>query len=56
MAVGAILTWGVNASSSSINVDVVGVVLMIPMRLLSPGTSCPAYRGCERLRFYPALL
>jgi hypothetical protein len=39
MAVGAILTWGVNASSSSINVDVVGVVLMIPMRLLSPGTS-----------------
>jgi hypothetical protein len=20
------------------------------------GASCPAYRGCERLRFYPALL
>ena len=29
IAFGAILTWGVNASSSSIDVDVVGVVLMI---------------------------
>ena len=29
MAVGAILTWGVNTSGGSINVDVVGVVLMI---------------------------
>ncbi len=29
IALGAILTWGVHASSSSIDVDVVGVVLMI---------------------------
>jgi hypothetical protein len=29
IAFGAILTWAVNASSSSIDVDVVGVVLMI---------------------------
>jgi hypothetical protein len=29
IAFGAILTWGVNASSSSIDVDVVGVVLMV---------------------------
>ena len=29
MAVGAILTWGVNSSSGSINIDVVGVVLMV---------------------------
>ena len=29
IAVGAILTWAVNASSSSIDVDVVGVVLMV---------------------------
>lgn len=29
IAVGAILTWGVNATSSSINVDVVGVILMV---------------------------
>jgi hypothetical protein len=29
MAVGAILTWGVNSSGGSVNVDVVGVVLMI---------------------------
>jgi hypothetical protein len=29
IAVGAILTWGVNASSSSVNVDVIGVILMV---------------------------
>jgi hypothetical protein len=29
MAVGAILTWGVNASSSSVDVDVIGVILMV---------------------------
>jgi hypothetical protein len=29
MAVGAILTWGVNSSSGTVNVDVVGVVLMV---------------------------
>jgi hypothetical protein len=29
IAFGAILTWAVNASSSSIDVDVVGVVLMV---------------------------
>ena len=29
MAVGAILTWGVNSNGGSVNVDVVGVVLMI---------------------------
>jgi hypothetical protein len=29
IALGAILTWGVNATSSSINVDVVGVILMV---------------------------
>jgi hypothetical protein len=29
MAVGAILTWGVNSSGGSVDVDVVGVVLMI---------------------------
>jgi hypothetical protein len=29
IAVGAILTWGVTDNSSSINLDVVGVVLMI---------------------------
>jgi hypothetical protein len=29
IAFGAILTWGVNASSSSIDVDLVGVVLMV---------------------------
>jgi hypothetical protein len=29
MAVGAILTWGVNTSGGSVDVDVVGVVLMI---------------------------
>lgn len=29
MAVGAILTWGVNSSSSSVNVDVIGVILMV---------------------------
>lgn len=29
MAVGAILTWGINSSSSSLNVDVIGVILMV---------------------------
>ena len=29
MAVGAILTWGVNSSGGSVDVDVVGVVLMV---------------------------
>jgi hypothetical protein len=29
IAIGAILTWGVTDTSSSINLDVVGVVLMI---------------------------
>jgi len=29
IAFGAILTWGVNATSSSIDVDVVGVILMV---------------------------
>src|SRR3954451_20771653 len=29
MAVGAILTWGVNTSGGSVNIDVVGVVLMV---------------------------
>ena len=29
MAVGAILTWGVNSSGGSINIDVVGIVLMV---------------------------
>jgi hypothetical protein len=29
MAVGAILTWGVNTSGGSVDIDVVGVVLMI---------------------------
>ena len=29
MAVGAILTWGVNSNGGTIDVDVVGVVLMI---------------------------
>jgi hypothetical protein len=29
IAVGAILTWGVHDRSSSINLDVVGIVLMI---------------------------
>jgi hypothetical protein len=29
MAVGAILTWGVNSSGGSVNVDVVGIVLMV---------------------------
>ena len=29
IAVGAILTWGVNATSSSIDIDVVGVILMV---------------------------
>jgi hypothetical protein len=29
IAVGAILTWGVNTSGGSVNVDVVGVVLMV---------------------------
>jgi hypothetical protein len=28
IAVGAILTWGVNDTSSSVNLDVIGVVLM----------------------------
>jgi uncharacterized membrane protein len=29
MGVGAILTWGVNSSGGSVNVDVVGVVLIV---------------------------
>jgi hypothetical protein len=29
IAVGAILTWGVNTSGGSVDVDVVGVVLMV---------------------------
>jgi hypothetical protein len=29
MAVGAILTWGVNSSGGTVDVDVVGIVLMI---------------------------
>ena len=29
IAIGAILTWAVNVSSSSINIDVVGIILMI---------------------------
>lgn len=29
IAVGAILTWGVNTTGGSVNVDVVGVVLMV---------------------------
>src|SRR5437763_15567831 len=29
MAVGAILTWGVNSSGGSVNIDVVGVVLIV---------------------------
>jgi hypothetical protein len=29
IAVGAILTWGVNSSSSSVNVDAIGIILMI---------------------------
>jgi hypothetical protein len=29
MAAGAILTWGINSSSSSFNVDVIGVILMV---------------------------
>jgi hypothetical protein len=29
IAVGAILTWGVNTSGGSVNVDVIGVVLMV---------------------------
>jgi hypothetical protein len=29
IALGAILTWGVNDTSSSVNLDVIGVVLMI---------------------------
>src|SRR3954470_9566774 len=29
MAVGAILTWGVNTSGGSVDVDVVGIVLMV---------------------------
>jgi hypothetical protein len=29
MGVGAILTWGVNSNGGSVNVDVVGVVLMV---------------------------
>jgi hypothetical protein len=29
IAVGAILTWGVNTSSGSVDLDVVGVVLMV---------------------------
>ena len=29
MALGAILTWGINSSSSSLNVDVIGVILMV---------------------------
>jgi hypothetical protein len=29
MAVGAILTWGVNSSGGTLNIDVVGVVLMV---------------------------
>lgn len=29
IAVGAILTWGVNATSTSFNVDVIGVILMV---------------------------
>ena len=29
IAVGAILTWGVNSSGGSVDVDVVGVVLMV---------------------------
>jgi hypothetical protein len=29
IGVGAILTWGVNSNGGSVNVDVVGVVLMI---------------------------
>jgi hypothetical protein len=29
IAVGAILTWGINATSSSFNVDVIGVILMV---------------------------
>ena len=27
-----------------------------PLSAENPRASCPAYRGCERLRFYPALL
>lgn len=29
IAVGAILTWGINDTSSSVNVDAVGVILMV---------------------------
>jgi hypothetical protein len=29
MGVGAILTWGVNSSGGSVDIDVVGVVLMV---------------------------
>ena len=29
MGVGAILTWGVNSSGGSVDVDVVGIVLMV---------------------------
>jgi hypothetical protein len=29
MGIGAILTWGVNSSGGSVDVDVVGVVLMV---------------------------
>jgi hypothetical protein len=29
MAVGAILTWGINSSGGSVDVDVVGIILMI---------------------------
>jgi hypothetical protein len=29
MAVGAILTWGVNSNGGSVNVDVVGIVLLV---------------------------
>src|SRR3954471_19151049 len=29
MAIGAILTWGINSSGGSVDVDVVGIILMI---------------------------
>ncbi len=29
VAVGAILTWGINDTSSSVNVDAIGVILMV---------------------------
>ncbi len=29
IGVGAILTWGVNSTSSSVNIDAVGIILMV---------------------------